>query len=543
MFLLVLLVLLSSVSAGDLDEDYNEEYGEDYVVSPIDHSSGLSDISSVVSKKIEDERDNHHMAFLSSLDGCTGTLIHPEWIISASHCYPNELSMASQDEATKDKILDLKDEGVYVIMRHAPGSTKLKGSQFWTKPIEQPEKISKDMYGAFAKVDKMVFHPLFEDEAKSWKGGDVVLLHLSKERGAEIKGNALPICLPTHEFDDFGTENGKTFMAGFGRRRLAHCVTDMHGPEKFAICGRPVACSKDHRTRKCGLRFLYKGKTHTECIKDSTPSSENPICKNLAKGQKKDGIKETTYVLKKMGNKYKVLTICYRTKPPEKSKGWCTTREPMLDENEEPKMDSGWGFCSNEDDQKDCNKYITEVVNTDRRPVYRQDDQWCLDELMKNLKREQPDVTYDDIKTFPRLYCAGNNVSLPIEGDEFFLSEDENYTSFTKLDANEHQEDLKVALKEKFGNDAHAMDGGPACFGDSGGPMWKNIVDKTTGKTKPVLIGVFSFMLWGTCRGRHEPSYYGRVRDYLDFIYRHVPKEEVCTSADERRSLVQLRIQ
>jgi hypothetical protein len=35
---------------------------------------------------------------------------------------------------------------------------------------------------------------------------------------------------------------------------------------------------------------------------------------------------------------------------------------------------------------------------------------------------------------------------------------------------------------------------------------------------------VFSFMLWGTCRGRHEPSFYVRVKDYLDFIYKHVPK-------------------
>ena len=123
--------------------------------------------------------------------------------------------MASRDKATKDKILDLKDEGISVTIPHALGSTKLKDSQFWTKPMEPPEKLSKDMDGSFAKVDKMVFHPVFEDEARSWKGGDVVLLHLSKDKGAKTKGNALPICLPTHEFDDFGTENGKTFMAGW----------------------------------------------------------------------------------------------------------------------------------------------------------------------------------------------------------------------------------------------------------------------------------------------------------------------------------------
>ena len=41
---------------------------------------------------------------------------------------------------------------------------------------------------------------------------------------------------------------------------------------------------------------------------------------------------------------------------------------------------------------------------------------------------------------------------------------------------------------------------------------------------KNLTFSVFSYMLWGTCRGRHEPSFYVRVKDYLDFIYKHVPK-------------------
>ena len=28
----------------------------------------------------------------------------------------------------------------------------------------------------------------------------------------------------------------------------------------------------------------------------------------------------------------------------------------------------------------------------------------------------------------------------------------------------------------------------------------------------PVVEGVFSYMLWGTCRGRKEPTYYNKVR-------------------------------
>ena len=28
----------------------------------------------------------------------------------------------------------------------------------------------------------------------------------------------------------------------------------------------------------------------------------------------------------------------------------------------------------------------------------------------------------------------------------------------------------------------------------------------------PVVEGVFSYMLWGTCRGRKEPTYYNKVK-------------------------------
>ena len=47
----------------------------------------------------------------------------------------------------------------------------------------------------------------------------------------------------------------------------------------------------------------------------------------------------------------------------------------------------------------------------------------------------------------------------------------------------------------------HHINGGPACFGDSGGPLWRVVNDKITKKDVPVLIGVFSFTLWGTCHG------------------------------------------
>jgi len=53
-----------------------------------------------------------------------------------------------------------------------------------------------------------------------------------------------------------------TYLAGFGRRRVPHCFTNGRGPETFEVCGRPIYCSHDHRTTKCGLQFLYKVRGH-----------------------------------------------------------------------------------------------------------------------------------------------------------------------------------------------------------------------------------------------------------------------------------------
>jgi hypothetical protein len=36
-------------------------------------------------------------------------------------------------------------------------------------------------------------------------------------------------------------------------------------------------------------------------------------------------------------------------------------------------------------------------------------------------------------------------------------------------------------------------------------------------------------MLWGTCTGANEPSYFGRVTDHLDWINKYIPKNEMCT--------------
>ena len=57
-----------------------------------------------------------------------------------------------------------------------------------------------------------------------------------------------------------------------------------------------------------------------------------------------------------------------------------------------------------------------------------------------------------------------------------------------------------------------------------GGPVFSPAED-----SKDIILeGVFSYMLWGTCRGRKEPSYAIQLSTYYDWILRHIPKKELC---------------
>lgn len=60
------------------------------------------------------------------------------------------------------------------------------------------------------------------------------------------------------------------------------------------------------------------------------------------------------------------------------------------------------------------------------------------------------------------------------------------------------------------------------CF--VGGPVFSPSDDSKDN----ILEGVFSYMLWGTCRGRKEPSFAIQLSGYHDWIFRHIPKKELC---------------
>ena len=68
------------------------------------------------------------------------------------------------------------------------------------------------------------------------------------------------------------------------------------------------------------------------------------------------------------------------------------------------------------------------------------------------------------------------------------------------------------------------LSGDPICFGDSGGPLYKSL-----GKGKGhVLLGVFSYILWGLCGGPRDLAYYVNVEHNIDWIFQYVPKNSTC---------------
>ena len=78
---------------------------------------------------------------------------------------------------------------------------------------------------------------------------------------------------------------------------------------------------------------------------------------------------------------YDFQTTCFPAYSGENSKGWCTIRRSGVDDNEQPQADSGWGFCSTDPSQEDCNGYISSVKDSTPHEVTFFDKEHCFEQL------------------------------------------------------------------------------------------------------------------------------------------------------------------
>jgi len=344
----------------------------------------------------------------------------------------------------------------------------------------------------------------------------LMLIKLAPEAEVKHDGYLVPICLPDPERPDIKNEESRLFFVGFGKRMPSRCVTSDKGPDKFRVCGHSQC---DHQEEKCGVKFLYKGEYRYQCLKSPTPSSKDPVCQSVLKQLGMKDFQEESYVFNEDDS---LKTVCYPFYIKSNQKGWCGTKPPWQTEFQEPKGTGGWGYCGGDQYQQFCDTRKEDVVDTRKFNVTQLNEEFCFEMLRKNMKVELPQVPESEYNKLDEqgIICIGRNVSYEVE----------KYPAFQQVGKNRYEKILMndaqlLSVKRDSSESFSAIDGG-ACFGDSGGPLVK--IERVGGVEKPVLIGVMSFLLWGACKSKSDPSYYTRISRYMDFITKHVPKEELC---------------
>ena len=189
------------------------------------------------------------------------------------------------------------------------------------------------------------------------------------------------------------------------------------------------------------------GDIQNSCITDSaSPSSKSKECKDLH-DSRPDLKNETVHLftllankvrsldlrVKRSENEYDFLRTCYPAFSKNNSKGWCTIRKPGIFRNEKPQTSTGWGFCSTDPSQEECNGAITsEREDSKPHEVTFLDKEYCLRQLENNLKVEQPDELggFKEKVDRSETFCIGQLFTHSFETEKF-INEEQSYSDIT----------------------------------------------------------------------------------------------------------------
>jgi len=484
---MVKLVQGESEKAG---EDYEYQYDDD-AESKVDIEKGgarlvgaskgdATRLTFLVGYKIDSAKSHHST--------CTGTLISPQWIISAAHCITDLVDTKDLRKCAQVT----RNGGAFTYKRN-----KVKCTYFARGNIKidivSPEgvaylgvadinKFEERVAGEKTKIDFIVRHAQSYQAGGSYGkygGYDISLVHLA-EPAAPLYA---PACLPGPNQQDTSIGAGynqkeQANLAGFGKYARDPCMTDQFGPSKFHYCDNPNGCS------------------------DSPVPKMDPECtKFFANPDTPDQVPvddEDLLVLKKVKGRLKVIYCHHQTSPAPDSKGWCRVTKDVSDIVVGDFKTNSWGFCG-----KDC---YMEVKPGEAHSILRKvknidilDEKLCETFLNSSLTQK--------VEVYPRILCVGYVKQLKYS---VWLKEGERYREVPhNMVPNLHKMQFQKGL------DIYVHSAG-TCSGDSGGPVFSMNDEDGTFTVLGAVSGGRGAL--GHCGGLNNPTHYARISFFRDWI-------------------------
>ena len=179
------------------------------------------------------------------------------------------------------------------------------------------------------------------------------------------------------------------------------------------------------------LYFFTSGNVQNSCITNAaSPSSKSKRCTKLHNSR--PDLKNVTVHLF-ISNQF--VKTCYPAFADERSNGWCATRGPDIVENQVPQDASGWGFCSTDPSQEDCNgKIKSDMEDSMPHVMSFLNEDYCALQLKTNIRVEQPDELDNFKEKLDRseTFCVGQIYYHEFE-NEAFVADGSTFTDIEEI--------------------------------------------------------------------------------------------------------------
>ncbi|XP_023349609.1 uncharacterized protein LOC111718292 isoform X3 [Eurytemora carolleeae] len=519
---------------------------------------------------------------------CGGSLINKFWVLSAAHCFCNDIFPCTR----------LPNGGLQLFI----GAEK-----FITPSPATSHGFSSNSPNKFQfRAVEIIIHPRFNSIVKLRgkrylrQDHDIALVRLDypvldEEFGIGVlkteigdgfsKDTIMPICLPNAKVKD---RMVKAMAIGFGRlREMRQCLTDDSGPDVFAPCAKRWIGPKPHDQEKTkdNKEYLKYHQAVPEENQDGVfncennlppPSSLDQVCvkfnQKLVDLQTRHKNKElltqedrkllSVYSITKESLllptknlthllKEKNLSHCFPTEILELDPdgfGWCATCKLNASRNESgycdpdhnvlpnqqeiaiPEQNKGWGFCN-----ENCNK-ISLADNLKMTKLSILSKRQCDGALsvLGNLVNEKMNILTVNSRVE---LCAAhlNKLNLTVFN---YTQETDNRNDFSLFDMKNGSKNKKnkffrskrldnTNLGEFSSKTQLVIGGSDTCQGDSGGPLWvESDLETHNGNLSKVgvLVGIVS--RGKGCAMRNYPGIYTRVKSVWKWVRHYADKEQ-----------------